>query len=45
MDHKIGAASAHTVYGVSRVKLGLFGANCSSSRAITLAPERWTGPR
>ncbi len=33
------------VYSVSRVKLGLFGANCSSSRAITLAPERWTGPR
>jgi hypothetical protein len=34
-----------TVYDVSRVKLGLFGANCSSSRAIMLAPERWTGPR
>jgi hypothetical protein len=32
------------VYGVSRLKLGLFGANCSSGRAITLVPESWTGP-
>ena len=24
-------------------KLGLFGANCSSGRAVTTAPERWSG--
>jgi dimethylsulfone monooxygenase len=27
----------------NRLKLGLFGANCSSGRAVTLVPERWTG--
>ena len=27
----------------NRLKLGLFGANCSSGRAVTLAPERWSG--
>jgi dimethylsulfone monooxygenase len=29
--------------GRNRLKLGLFGANCSSGRAVTLAPERWRG--
>jgi hypothetical protein len=32
------------MYGVSKLKLGLYGANCSSGRAITLVPERWAGP-
>jgi alkanesulfonate monooxygenase SsuD/methylene tetrahydromethanopterin reductase-like flavin-dependent oxidoreductase (luciferase family) len=27
----------------NRLKLGLFGANCSSGRAVTMVPERWTG--
>jgi dimethylsulfone monooxygenase len=27
----------------NRLKLGLFGANCSSGRAVTLAPDRWRG--
>ena len=27
----------------NRMKLGLFGANCSSGRAVTLVPERWSG--
>ena len=27
----------------STLKIGLFGANCSSGRAVTLVPERWTG--
>jgi len=27
----------------NRLKLGLFGANCSSGRAVTTVPERWTG--
>jgi len=26
-----------------RLKIGLFGANCSSGRAVTKLPERWTG--
>jgi len=25
------------------LKLGLFGANCSSGRAVTMVPERWSG--
>jgi alkanesulfonate monooxygenase SsuD/methylene tetrahydromethanopterin reductase-like flavin-dependent oxidoreductase (luciferase family) len=28
---------------VNRLKLGLFGANCSSGRAVTTVPERWSG--
>jgi alkanesulfonate monooxygenase SsuD/methylene tetrahydromethanopterin reductase-like flavin-dependent oxidoreductase (luciferase family) len=31
------------MHGASRLKLGLFGANCSSGRAVTAADERWTG--
>ncbi len=27
----------------STLKIGLFGANCSSGRAVTVVPERWTG--
>jgi alkanesulfonate monooxygenase SsuD/methylene tetrahydromethanopterin reductase-like flavin-dependent oxidoreductase (luciferase family) len=27
----------------NRLKLGLFGANCSSGREVTLVPERWSG--
>ena len=25
------------------LKIGLFGANCSSGRAVTMVPERWSG--
>src|SRR5215203_4665703 len=28
--------------GGNRLKLGLFGANCSSGRSYITAPERWT---
>jgi alkanesulfonate monooxygenase SsuD/methylene tetrahydromethanopterin reductase-like flavin-dependent oxidoreductase (luciferase family) len=31
------------MYNGNRFKLGLFGANCSSGRAITKVPERWSG--
>jgi dimethylsulfone monooxygenase len=34
---RVGLGSTH------RLKLGLFGANCSSGRAVTKLPERWTG--
>ena len=32
-----------SLYNANRLKLGLFGANCSSGRAVTLVPERWSG--
>jgi FMNH2-dependent dimethyl sulfone monooxygenase len=32
-----------SLYNTNRLKLGLFGANCSSGRAVTLVPERWSG--
>ena len=31
------------MYGAHKLQIGLFGANCSSGRAVTLVPERWTG--
>ena len=27
----------------NKLKLGLFGANCSSGRSVTMVPERWSG--
>jgi dimethylsulfone monooxygenase len=32
-----------TMHNDNKFKLGLFGANCSSGRAITKVPERWSG--
>ena len=32
-----------TMYSVNKLKLGLFGANCSSGRAVTMAEQRWPG--
>ena len=32
-----------TLYNRNKLKLGLFGANCSSGRAVTEVPERWSG--
>src|SRR5437588_6981811 len=31
------------MYNANRLKIGLFGPNCSSGRAVTLLPERWSG--
>src|SRR5215475_5076295 len=31
------------MYNGNALKIGLFGANCSSGRAVTLVPERWSG--
>ena len=31
------------MYNDNALKIGLFGSNCSSGRAVTLVPERWTG--
>lgn len=30
-------------HNANTLKIGLFGANCSSGRAVTKAPERWSG--
>jgi alkanesulfonate monooxygenase SsuD/methylene tetrahydromethanopterin reductase-like flavin-dependent oxidoreductase (luciferase family) len=43
MDPKIGNGERAAMYSANRLKLGLFGANCSSGRAVTLVPERWSG--
>ena len=31
------------MHGSNKLQIGLFGANCSSGRAVTLVPERWSG--
>jgi alkanesulfonate monooxygenase SsuD/methylene tetrahydromethanopterin reductase-like flavin-dependent oxidoreductase (luciferase family) len=31
------------MYGANRLQIGLFGANCSSGRAVTMVSERWSG--
>jgi alkanesulfonate monooxygenase SsuD/methylene tetrahydromethanopterin reductase-like flavin-dependent oxidoreductase (luciferase family) len=31
------------MYSANKLKLGLFGANCSSGRAVTMAKQRWSG--
>lgn len=30
-------------HNANKLKLGLFGANCSSGRSVTMVPERWSG--
>jgi len=30
------------MYNANTLKIGVFGANCSSSRTATMVPERWT---
>jgi len=32
-----------SMHNANKLKIGLFGANCSSGRAVTLIPERWSG--
>lgn len=36
-------ANRRALYSRNSLKLGLFGANCSSGRAVTMVPERWSG--
>jgi alkanesulfonate monooxygenase SsuD/methylene tetrahydromethanopterin reductase-like flavin-dependent oxidoreductase (luciferase family) len=31
------------MHNANRLKIGLFGPNCSSGRAVTIVPERWSG--
>jgi alkanesulfonate monooxygenase SsuD/methylene tetrahydromethanopterin reductase-like flavin-dependent oxidoreductase (luciferase family) len=41
--HASTQADRRSMYNANKLKLGLFGANCSSGRAVTLVPERWSG--
>ena len=43
MDRKMENGERAAMYSANRLKLGLFGANCSSGRAVTMVPERWSG--
>jgi len=43
MNRMIGDGERAAMYSTNRLKLGLFGANCSSGRAVTTVPERWSG--
>jgi alkanesulfonate monooxygenase SsuD/methylene tetrahydromethanopterin reductase-like flavin-dependent oxidoreductase (luciferase family) len=38
-----GTGDRARMHGGNRLKLGLFGTNCSSGRAATKVPERWSG--
>src|SRR5689334_3455893 len=35
--------SRMSMHSGNKLQIGLFGSNCSSGRAVTLVPERWTG--
>jgi hypothetical protein len=37
------SAGRVAMYNENALKLGLFGANCSSGRYVTKVPERWSG--
>jgi alkanesulfonate monooxygenase SsuD/methylene tetrahydromethanopterin reductase-like flavin-dependent oxidoreductase (luciferase family) len=43
MERTIGNGERTAMGSANRLKLGLFGANCSSGRAVTMVPERWSG--
>jgi FMNH2-dependent dimethyl sulfone monooxygenase len=36
-------SARRSMYGDNKLQIGLFGSNCSSGRAVTLVPERWSG--
>ena len=43
MDRVTGQRARTAMGSANRLKIGLFGANCSSGRAVTMVPERWSG--
>src|ERR671929_1566708 len=43
MNQIVSSSERSAMYSQNRLKLGLFGANCSSGRAVTMVPERWSG--
>jgi dimethylsulfone monooxygenase len=42
-DSSPSLASRRAMHSRNTLQIGLFGANCSSGRAVTLVPERWSG--
>ena len=40
---RISHSDRMAMYTDNALKIGLFGSNCSSERAVTTVPERWTG--
>jgi len=43
MSMRLSQSDRLAMTGRNRLKIGLFGANCSSGRAVTTVPERWSG--
>jgi dimethylsulfone monooxygenase len=43
MERRVAQEERAAMGSANRLKLGLFGANCSSGRAVTMVPERWSG--
>ena len=43
MPHDISMRDRVAMYNGNRLKIGLFGSNCSSGRAVTTVAERWSG--
>jgi alkanesulfonate monooxygenase SsuD/methylene tetrahydromethanopterin reductase-like flavin-dependent oxidoreductase (luciferase family) len=44
MPHaQVPQSQRNAMHGSNKLTIGLFGANCSSGRAVTLVPERWSG--
>jgi alkanesulfonate monooxygenase SsuD/methylene tetrahydromethanopterin reductase-like flavin-dependent oxidoreductase (luciferase family) len=43
MPHDASMRDRIAMHSNHRLKIGLFGPNCSSGRAVTLVPERWSG--
>src|SRR2546423_14498665 len=43
MDRDIGSGERAAMHSANKLKLGRFGANRSSGRAVPLVPERWSG--
>jgi alkanesulfonate monooxygenase SsuD/methylene tetrahydromethanopterin reductase-like flavin-dependent oxidoreductase (luciferase family) len=42
-EPRISMRDRMSMYNDNALKIGMFGPNCSSGRAVTLVPERWTG--
>jgi dimethylsulfone monooxygenase len=43
LAHNNSTRNRYAMYNTNKLKIGLFGSNCSSGRAVTKVPERWSG--
>jgi dimethylsulfone monooxygenase len=43
LERSAPARDRYAMYNTNKLKIGLFGPNCSSGRAVTKVPERWSG--